>query len=584
MKKLLTFDIGEAKSTVDATVEMAEKGLAPGIKEYMFSFSWDSRQARQPDASISIWLELPLLRAQYLWHPKSGRDKTLQPEWRFKNEVMTTISAPVACVYDSADQNAHTFASSEVKKVCKFEFGVNEHNNCLMGRIVLPLKQFSTKASHTFRLLHDSRKVPYSTALSGVCAWWEQDISPMPVPKAAYLPMYSTWYNFHQHLTDRIVEDACKNAAELGFSGVIVDDGWQTEDVNCGYAFCGDWAVCEKKFPDMRAHVARVHAMGLKYILWYSVPFVGDQSKNWERFKGKTLYTIKRLSASVLDPRFPDVREFLIGIYEAALRDYDLDGFKLDFVDRLLAMEGDTLKPGMDYACVQDATDRLMTDIMCRLRAIKPDILIEFRQAYIGPNMRKYGNMFRVNDCPGDGLSNRVGICDLRLLSGNTAVHSDMLTWHEESTPSDAALQILDVLFGVLQFAVKIDTLPPAHRKMVEFWMGFMKENRDVLLHSAFLPSEPHLLYPLIKATDGKTAVIGIYGQNKVAVLGEETTVKLANATRGSTVYVDVPAPVTARVQSYDCTGGLLYEEERAFAAGPAAIPSSPSGLVVLTF
>ena len=38
---------------------------------------------------------------------------------------------------------------------------------------------------------------------------------------------------------------------------------------------------------------------------------------------------------------------------------------------------------------------------MTRLTKIKTDVLIEFRQSYIGPLMRKYGNLFRAGDCPG---------------------------------------------------------------------------------------------------------------------------------------------------------------------------------------
>ena len=53
--------------------------------------------------------------------------------------------------------------------------------------------------------------------------------------------------------------------------------------------------------------------------------------------------------------------------------------------------------------------------------------MIEFRQSYIGPAIRKYGNIFRAGDCPADILSNRIHTIDLRLTSGSTAVHSDML-------------------------------------------------------------------------------------------------------------------------------------------------------------
>ena len=57
-------------------------------------------------------------------------------------------------------------------------------------------------------------------------------------------------------------------------------------------------------------------------------------------------------------------------------------------------------KGGRDFASVNEATDRMMTDVLAELRRVKPDVMIEFRQPYIGPLIRKYGNMFRASDCP----------------------------------------------------------------------------------------------------------------------------------------------------------------------------------------
>jgi hypothetical protein len=64
-----------------------------------------------------------------------------------------------------------------------------------------------------------------------------------------------------------------------------------------------------------------VHALGMKYLLWYSVPFVGVHTKAFERFKDKFLSPPKpdgKAQWFTLDPRFPDVREYLIDIYERA--------------------------------------------------------------------------------------------------------------------------------------------------------------------------------------------------------------------------------------------------------------------------
>lgn len=76
----------------------------------------------------------------------------------------------------------------------------------------------------------------------------------------------------------------------------------------------------------MREHVKRVHDMGMKYFLWYSVPFVGHDSLAYERFKGK--YLSDGGDTAIFDPRYSDVREYLISTYENAVKEWDLDGFK----------------------------------------------------------------------------------------------------------------------------------------------------------------------------------------------------------------------------------------------------------------
>ena len=97
------------------------------------------------------------------------------------------------------------------------------------------------------------------------------------------------WYNFHQNVFAKDIEAELEIAAKLGMKTIIVDDGWQTDDTNRGYAFCGDCDISRRRFPDMAAHVKRAHALGVKYMVWYSVPFIGHKSANFARFKGKYL-------------------------------------------------------------------------------------------------------------------------------------------------------------------------------------------------------------------------------------------------------------------------------------------------------
>ena len=164
------------------------------------------------------------------------------------------------------------------------------------------------------------------------------------------------------------------------------------------------------------------------------------------------------------------------------------------------------------FASVSAASDRLLTDVMTRLREVNPDVMIEFRQPYIGPLMRKYGNMFRAADAPHVATDNRLRTVDLRLLSGNTAVHSDMFMWHPEDDVESAALQFLSVLFSVPQLSVRLERIPPDHREMVHHWTSYWLRNRDVLLDGRFIPRAPLANYPLIEALGDRKRIIAVYG------------------------------------------------------------------------
>ena len=330
----------------------------------------------------------------------------------------------------------------------------------------------------------------------------------------------------------------------------------------------------------MKAHVENVHKAGLKYILWFSIPFVGYKSKAWERFKNKIIYKIDRLNAGVLDPRYPDVREYLISIYENALKNYNLDGFKLDFIDRFLIVDENNITDEMDYVCVQEAADKLMTDVKERLTAIKEDILIEFRQSYIGPDMRKYANMFRVNDCPCDFVSNRIGICDLRLLSGNTAVHSDMLMWNDNETSQNAAKQILNCIFGVIQLSKKLEFMKENHKKMAKFWIDFATRNKDVLLSSSFYAYEPQNLYPVVKAFNEKEEITAVYAKNKIINPDLSKNVKIINATSDDVIYLksDVKKDINVCVKT--CEGETYFEGKISLCEGVNTLSVPASGLI----
>ena len=152
----------------------------------------------------------------------------------------------------------------------------------------------------------------------------------------------------------------------------------------------------------------------------------------------------------------------------------------MDFIDQFkLVGEYPALKEdyaGRDCRSVPEAVNRLMKDVVVRLRKINPDVLIEFRQGYMGPAIRQYGNMMRCADCPADPTANRRRICDLRLTSGSIAVHSDMLVWSRDETPEGAALPILNALFSTIQYSMVLAKVPSAHREVIRRWLASGKQ------------------------------------------------------------------------------------------------------------
>jgi alpha-galactosidase len=543
-------------------------------------------QLKSPIASIpprfSVNWNFPSIDITAFWNPNISVDKVSY----YRNRVTSRASsyAPVSAFLDAKDMNRFTFACSDALNKVLIRSYLREEDARFYCTLVFfdekipPLKEYSVQ------IRIDTRNIPYFKALDEVSKWWaaKDNYTPAPVPDFAKWPMYSTWYSFHQNLNADDVVNECTIAKKMGFDAVIVDDGWQTLDSQRGYAFTGDWEPV--RIPDMKGFVQRVHDLGMKFLLWYSLPFVGENSKNYERFKGKYLTYWEGQGTYVLDPRHPEVREFIINTYETALKEWNLDGFKLDFIARFAANEQTVLTAtdGRDYASVNEAVDKLMTDVMSRLRTLNPDILIEFRQPYIGPLMRKYGNMFRATDCPNMAVINRARTTDIRLLCGNTAVHSDMFMWHAEDSVETAALQILNILFSVPHLSVRLEQIPDNHLEMVRFWIGYWRENRDVLLHGEFNPVNPSAVYPKIIARIKSKTIVALYNDVNISLVDKEcANFDIVNAKSSEYVILDLTCDMgNVTTESYTCMGNLVKKQTLSLKKGVYKFAVPASGLL----
>ncbi len=493
-----------------------------------------------PEAAVppKTWLavKVPQVGADYVWSVNED-DCGLRADWGAWTHTEVAHGMPVFVYFDGNDTSRLAVAAEECARRLSYLGGIREEGDLLNIRVEWFVAPEAPLSRYETRVRFDARQKYFGDAVRESVRWIEKTAGYVPcvAPAAAFDPLYSSWYNFHQDVHDSDIEAELSIASKLGMKTFIVDDGWQTDDTNRGYAYCGDWQVSKRRFPDMAAHVKRVQDMGVKYMMWYSVPFVGTKSANYERFRGKYLVAVDHgMGAGVLDPRFPEVRRFLVDTYVKAVKDWNIDGFKLDFIDAMYFRgEDPAVKDGYvgrDIKSLPLAVDRLMTEVKAALEAVKPGVLVEFRQSYVGPAIRKYGNMLRVGDCPGNMRRNRFAMANLRLASGSTAVHSDMLEWNYADTPEHAALYIINAMFGVVQYSMMLRDAPKDHLAMIEKWIRFSQDHRDTLQNGRSVPHHPELQYPIIEAIGKGETVVGLYDDGRVVDVREGTRTFVMNA------------------------------------------------------
>ena len=506
MKYIPEFELTTENEMESASFEKIEDGE---VCKYLLKLSFKEETSPKP---YTVTWDEDLVDIMGFWSSLASFQRNITADWWMRKASSRLASGtPHITLFNKSDKNRVSVTLSDPLTPTTIMAGIVEET----GRVRIKIELFSSLCAkmkdYEVVVRIDKRAIAVEDAIADSEKWWDElGFKSAYVPESATLPMYSCWYSFHQRtIPDEIVAE-CERAKALGMDTVIVDDGWQTDDNSRGYAYCGDWKIAKAKIPDMKDFVDRVHALGMKFMIWFSVPFVGFKSENFERFKGKYLYTNNRLNACVLDPRFKDVRDFLVETYVSYVKEYAWDGLKLDFIDSFrLTEESSTDYDAMDYLSVEEAVQALLREVYEALIKINPEILIEYRQSYIGPAVGQYGNMFRVTDCPGDPLLNKTHSLDLRMSSGKRAIHSDMLVFNENDTLEGVAYQLYAVMFCVPQISVLLDKISKEQKELVTHFLAFWREHRDVLLNGKLSVRGHDVGYTMAQSTkDGESVAV----------------------------------------------------------------------------
>lgn len=535
------------------------------------------------DSPMHLKWKMKALGVKGSWTPSNILDKRFRTDWEMPQlNASISVDAPIFSLFGYEDENIIAIGCSDLINLIPFEGSLREEDNHFYFTLHFVSEPLST-SSYKARIYIDHRKLNFSHVIQDCVAWSvkESGLKIRSAPALAKVPLYSTWYSFHQNLDEEALLSECKLAKDLGHDLVIIDDGWQTMDDNRGYDYTGDWEPL--RLQNMEGLVEKVHALGMGIMLWYSVPFCGKKSKAYLEFKGKFL-TENHYWAPVFDPRFPEVRAYIVGKYVTALLDWKLDGFKLDFIDEFKAYPDTEIQDlqGRDTLSITEGVQKMILEITHALTSTKPDVLIEFRQKYINPSLRQLGNMFRAFDCPNDSFMNRVRTVDVKLICGEGAAHSDMITWHKEEPIEVSALQYTSLIFSVPQLSVQIVNRSHAEVKMIQFFTAYWKKYAHVLLDGDFTAYKPLSNYPILKASTEDVVIYGLYDDMVLPIEEMPDQVHIINGKLSTEIVLSTSftAPVARRI--FNCLGEEVVNDKLTIGSSFLKWDCPANGIIIL--
>ncbi|MBP3370406.1 MAG: alpha-galactosidase [Clostridia bacterium] len=509
---------------------------------------------------VSLSYCMPAIDMYNMWDPQS-RVRNLGIRWgKTRTDSRLANGMPIKQLISKSGNNRYLIALSDVKSPLCIAMGASERDG-----IMDCLVEFFTNITGPFESYEavmrvDRRDIPFDDAIFEAREWYNTlGYRASVAPAAAKEPMYSTWYSLWQSMTAQQVLYECRHAVKLGMKTVIIDDGWQKAVPGRIYEFVGDWVPERRRFGDLKKLTSKLHEMGLNVMLWFSIAFMGYEAKNHKRFEGKYLSESPSGHYSVLDPRYKEVRDFIVETYVNAVKEYDLDGLKIDFINNFNS--NGKVEDGMDFVAVEDATEQLLKDITAALNALKPNMLIEFRQPYFGPVISSYGNMIRVWDCPLDSVVNKNSAIDLRLTSSTCAVHSDMIYWSEQDTPENVAIQLWGTMFAVPQISNNYDKTTPAQREVLKNYLDFWMAHKDTLMDGRLNVKLEGYGYGYATAR-GKNEKISLAVSTPIADATEDfESTYLVNITSSGSVIVK--ASKGDGVEIFDCCGKKVGRKKK---------------------
>ncbi|MBQ9879875.1 MAG: alpha-galactosidase [Clostridia bacterium] len=535
-------------------IEVSSEERTPETEIYRIALSFSDTGG---DCSVSLLWREPMKGVLGFWSPNAGRGRDLRQWWTANTQTSYYADgAPVIALFGQGGENYRTVALSEAVFKTRIAVCVNDfaQKESLDLRVSIFEEEAPPADVFVFYLRIDAGMRNLSRALGDVGKWWEEFYPPRYRPAASdacAAPLFSSWYACHQHPRQAELEKELELAAGLGFGAMIVDDGWSYAGEGTGdYSRCGTWSPDKDKFPDMSAFANKAKKLGIAPALWFPLPFIGTDDPHFAEFRDRMISVDGNMRAGVLDCRVPSVREFIVNTLAGLVETYGLCGLKLDFLNDLTRPAPPPTEE-CDCAATAEGVQKLLTALDDLLTVPVRDLLLEYRQFYLGPAVTRHCNMLRVADCAFDVITNRVGVVDLRMLGYPLAVHSDMLLWARSETPENCAVMLLNVLFAVPQISVLLQYAPREQVEVVRRFLAYHNAHRELLVFGELTVRDPEANYTAVSAEDGSLRVVALYSPRVFGFDGKATDVFNATSADRLAFTADVPGAAVC----FDCFG-----------------------------
>ena len=170
--------------------------------------------------------------------------------------------------------------------------------------------------------------------------------------KYAHAPrpiLLNNWEATYFGFNEKKLLNIARTAADVGVELFVLDDGWfgRRDDDSTSL---GDWYVDTRKLPQSIRHLSdQVHAMGLKFGLWFEPEMVSPKSDLYERHPDWAIHIagrepVQQRNQLTLDLSREDVQDYVYECVASHLREDGIDYVKWD-MNRHFSNIGSALLP-----------------------------------------------------------------------------------------------------------------------------------------------------------------------------------------------------------------------------------------------